>query len=470
MTEAKKKVRFGDAWRGGEGARLAAPAEARARLRPDARSGGWRGWCYPRSSKFLIDEVLAKGRAELLLPLALAAGLATLVQARLLVHALAASRASRRSARSPRCASGCTRTCCGCRRATSTPTKSGELISRVMNDAEGIRNLVGTGLVQLAGGFLTAGAGARRPALAQLAADADQPGGDRRLRRRCSPSPSGGCGRSSASAARSRREVIGRLGESMGGVRVVKAYTAEPEEERVFGVGVERLFANVRKTMTGISWVTAASTGADRGRSGRCCSSSAAASILAGGDDARRPRHVRLLHRPARRPRGGDRRRSAPSSPRRSPGSTASARSSARRPRTPATRRWRRSTRCAATSSSSDVSLRVRSGPAGPARRLVPRRGGHHDGARRLLRLGQEHAHRPRHRLPPAAVAARSWSTAAISPSCGCATTARTSARSSRTTSCSTARSPRTSPTRGPAPARDRDRRRGQASRTATSS
>ena len=55
-------------------------------------------------------------------------------------------------------------------------------------------------------------------------------------------------------------EVSGRLGEAMGGVRVVKAYTAEPEEERVFAVGADRLFANIRRTMTGISGVTAAST------------------------------------------------------------------------------------------------------------------------------------------------------------------------------------------------------------------
>src|SRR5204863_6675993 len=52
-------------------------------------------------------------------------------------------------------------------------------------------------------------------------------------------------------------EISGRLAESFGGIRIVKAYTAEEREDRVFSDGVERLFQNVRRTLTGISAVTA---------------------------------------------------------------------------------------------------------------------------------------------------------------------------------------------------------------------
>ena len=51
-------------------------------------------------------------------------------------------------------------------------------------------------------------------------------------------------------------EVTGRLAESFGGIRIVKAYIAEEREDRVFATGALRLFANVRKTLTGISAVT----------------------------------------------------------------------------------------------------------------------------------------------------------------------------------------------------------------------
>ncbi len=128
-----------------------------------------------------------------------------------------------------------------------------------MTDAEGIRNLVGTGLVLLAGGLFTATLAfgvlmwlAWKLTLVNLVVVV-------------------GFGLSLSYAFRKLRpifrqrskiqaEVTGRLGESMGGVRVVKAYTAEPEEERVFGAGVDRLFENIKSTMVGVSAVTAAST------------------------------------------------------------------------------------------------------------------------------------------------------------------------------------------------------------------
>src|SRR6202022_3066783 len=113
------------------------------------------GLVLPASSKYLIDDVIIKHQGNLLIPLALAAGAATLIQAvssftLTQVLGVAAQRAipnMRRSveehvARLP------------VRYFDSTQT--GILISRIMTDAEGIRNLVGTGLVQLIGGLVTA--------------------------------------------------------------------------------------------------------------------------------------------------------------------------------------------------------------------------------------------------------------------------------------------------------------------------
>ena len=55
-------------------------------------------------------------------------------------------------------------------------------------------------------------------------------------------------------------EVTGRLAESLGGVRIVKSYTAEKREELVFAKGAHRLFRNVAKSLTGVSAVTALSS------------------------------------------------------------------------------------------------------------------------------------------------------------------------------------------------------------------
>jgi ABC-type multidrug transport system fused ATPase/permease subunit len=138
-------------------------------------------------------------------------------------------------------------------------TKSGALVSRVMNDVEGVRNLVGTGLVQLIGGALTAVVAlvlmlridatmtliALGPALlfaviAMAAFKYVRP--IFRERRRI------------------HSEVTGRLTESLGGVRVVKGFDAEEREHAVFVDGVERLFANVKKTLLTTSAVTSAAT------------------------------------------------------------------------------------------------------------------------------------------------------------------------------------------------------------------
>src|SRR2546430_4424058 len=112
------------------------------------------GMVLPPTSKYLIDDVIGKHRAELLVPLALAAGAATLVQA---MTSFALSQVLGVAAQ---------RAITDMRRRVEAhvarlpvryfdSTQSGVLISRIMTDAEGIRNLVGSGLVQLVGGLVT---------------------------------------------------------------------------------------------------------------------------------------------------------------------------------------------------------------------------------------------------------------------------------------------------------------------------
>jgi subfamily B ATP-binding cassette protein MsbA len=216
------------------------------------------GFVLPASSKWLIDDVLIKHRTELLVPLAAAAGLATLVQAitsfgLAQVVSIAAQRAitdmridvQRHVLRLPV--------------SFFDSTKTGVLISRIMSDAEGVRNLVGTGIVQLVGGFLTAGLAMgylfylnwslTAITIVILAAFGSMMAiAFKRLRPIFRK-------RSEINA-----EVTGRLAESIGGVRVVKVYSAEEREEKVFTAGAERLFDNVRKTITGTSAVGAGTT------------------------------------------------------------------------------------------------------------------------------------------------------------------------------------------------------------------
>jgi subfamily B ATP-binding cassette protein MsbA len=216
------------------------------------------GLVLPASSKFLIDDVIVNSRSDLLLPLALAVAAAALVQASTgfalsQVLGVAAQRAitemrktvQEHIARLPI--------------SYFDSTKTGVLISRVMTDADGIRNLVGTGLVQLTGGLFTAAialtvlfylnwrltaitililavfGGALAFAFTRL----------RPLFRE---------------RGKLNAEVTGRLGETLGGIRIVKAYTAERREKYVFAKGVHRLFRNVAKAVTGVSGISSFST------------------------------------------------------------------------------------------------------------------------------------------------------------------------------------------------------------------
>ena len=212
------------------------------------------GLVLPTTSKFLIDDVIGRGRADLLMPLALAAGAATLVDATTAfalsqVLGVAAQRAIANMRMSMQ------------RHITRLPTsyfdstQTGVLISRVMNDADGIRNLVGSGLVQMVGGLVTAVIALgvlfylnwqltmiSIIVLAAFAAGMIVAFGKLRPLFR--------------DRGKITAEISGRLAESFGGIRIVKAYIAEEREDRVFETGVMNLFSNVRRTLTGISAVT----------------------------------------------------------------------------------------------------------------------------------------------------------------------------------------------------------------------
>lgn len=138
-------------------------------------------------------------------------------------------------------------------------TKSGALVSRIMTDVEGVRNLIGTGLVQMVGGTITA--------IISLV-----------LLIRISPSmtlfvlvPIAVFGYIALKAfgyirpifrvrGKINAEVTGRLTETLAGVRVIKAFNAEEQENITFEKGVERLYENVKKSLTATALMTSSST------------------------------------------------------------------------------------------------------------------------------------------------------------------------------------------------------------------
>ena len=209
------------------------------------------GLVLPASSKYVIDEVIGKGRHELLPWLAAAAVAATLIQAATSfalsqLLGVAAQRAITEMRKRVE------------QHVLRLPvsyfdsTKSGVLISRIMSDAEGIRNIVGTGLVQLFGSIVTAVLAFFvlfwlnwKLTLMTMATLAVFGGVMALVFKRVRP------------LFRKRGEinaqVTGRLGESLGGIRVVKAYTTEKREDIVFAKGVHSLFRNVAKTITAVS-------------------------------------------------------------------------------------------------------------------------------------------------------------------------------------------------------------------------
>jgi subfamily B ATP-binding cassette protein MsbA len=216
------------------------------------------GLVLPATTKFLIDDVIAKANHDLLWKLAAVAGLVTATGA-ITDYALAQilGMAAQKSITDLR------------RRIQQhvqhlpvrffDDTKTGTLVSRVMNDAEGIRNLVGTGLLQLFGGFVTAAIAVG--ILFYLSA---------RLATIIFVAAIGFIAvlvwafTTARPLFRKRGElyanVAGRLTETLSGIRVVKAYTAEKREARVFAKGAHVLLRNVLATMRVVSGVGAMTT------------------------------------------------------------------------------------------------------------------------------------------------------------------------------------------------------------------
>ena len=256
-TKPKPKVDTARAWR-----------EARALLKQHRGSlalglglmliSRLAGLVLPASTKYLIDDVLGKRNLHLLMPLALGAGAATLIQAiTSYANSQVVSVAAQRAIMTMR------------QRVQDhmlrlpiryfDGTKSGVVISRVMNDAEGIRNLVGTGLIQLVGGALTALIALSvlfwlnwKLTLATVLFLAVFGGAMALAFRKLRP------------LFRKRSEITaditGRLTESIGGVRILKVYVAEERERKIFAEGTERLFTNIASTLTGTSAITAFGT------------------------------------------------------------------------------------------------------------------------------------------------------------------------------------------------------------------
>ena len=138
-------------------------------------------------------------------------------------------------------------------------TKSGALVSRIMSDVEGVRNLIGTGLVQLVGGSFTAIVSLiiliKLNAWMTLFVFV----------------PLTFFGIIALKAFKYIRpifrtrgkinaEVTGRLTETLAGVRVIKAFNAEEQEHKIFETGVDRLFQNVKKSLTATALMTSSST------------------------------------------------------------------------------------------------------------------------------------------------------------------------------------------------------------------
>jgi ABC-type multidrug transport system fused ATPase/permease subunit len=213
------------------------------------------GLVLPWTMKHLMDNVISQGQWDLLPKLALAAGGATALGAftsfaNSQILGVAAQRAVTNMRKDVEA------------HVMRLPiryfdsTKTGSLISRIMMDAEGIRNLVGTGLVQLTGSLFTAALALSwlfylswRLTSVTLVILIIFGGGMATAFKRLRPLLH--------ERGRINAEVAGRLGETIGGVRIVKAYTAEKREELVFAKGAHRIFRNVAKAMTGVSAVGA---------------------------------------------------------------------------------------------------------------------------------------------------------------------------------------------------------------------
>ena len=257
MAEDKRKITLSTAWR--ESRELLWRYRGRLALGLGVMLvSRLAGLVLPASSKFLVDRVLVNREVELLTPIAAAVMIATAIQAAtsfalVRILGIAAQRAITELRREVQA------------HVLRLPvrqfdaTQSGVLLARIMNDAEGIRNLVGTGLVQLVGGLVTAAIAMAvlfwinwQLTAGMLVVLAAFGGGMAYAFTRLRPI--------FRERSKLMAQVSGRLTETLGGIRIVKSYVAERREELVFTKGIHALFRNVATTMTGIGGVTALST------------------------------------------------------------------------------------------------------------------------------------------------------------------------------------------------------------------
>jgi ABC-type multidrug transport system fused ATPase/permease subunit len=205
----------------------------------------------PYSTKFLIDTVINKHQMDKLRPLVLVVLGATLVQG---ITSFSLTQSLSKAAQ---------RLITELRQQVQTHisrlpvsfydvNKTGALVSRIMSDVEGVRNLLGTGLVDFAGGVVTSGIALvllirTSPEMTLIAVGALLCFGGALSRAFSTIRPI------FRERGKINAEVTGRLTESLGGVRVIKGYHAEEREEAIFAAGVNRLLQNVMRTLTATS-------------------------------------------------------------------------------------------------------------------------------------------------------------------------------------------------------------------------
>ena len=217
------------------------------------------GLVLPASTKYLVDNVISKRQIQLLTPIVLAVLTATVVQG---LTSFTLTQLLSKSAQ---------KMIAELRRQVQAhigrlpisfydANKTGALVSRIMSDVEGVRNLIGTGLVEFVGGIMTAVIALVYLIHTSVTMTAVAFGILLVF----------GYGINNAFATirpifRARpkinAEVTGRLTESLSGVRVVKGYHAEEREEGVFAGGVQRLLDNVLKTLTATSLMSLSAAG-----------------------------------------------------------------------------------------------------------------------------------------------------------------------------------------------------------------
>jgi ABC-type multidrug transport system fused ATPase/permease subunit len=215
------------------------------------------GLVLPYTTKSFVDGVLNQGRSGLLMKIVTVVLIATLIQA-LTSYALAQmiSKAAQRMIAALR-----VRVQAHVGRLSISffdANKTGQLVSRILNDVEGVRNLIGTGMIDFFGSLVTAAlAGlylihlnARLTAIAAVVMITFGLG----MRKAFSVIRPLFRARPKLTA-----EVAGRLTESIGGVRVIKGYNAEPREEKVFSDGIGRLLDNVLASVNAMSLMSTSS-------------------------------------------------------------------------------------------------------------------------------------------------------------------------------------------------------------------